>query len=82
MEYRKFDIIELEDDEKLVILETLEYEYVTYLYVDKVNEDETDTLGEYKILRVCEDDYLQKETDQNILMKILPLFSKNINSSK
>lgn len=81
MGYEKFDIITLENNEKLVILETVEYEGNKYLYVDKVNNDETDILKKYHILRVCDNDTVQKETDTNILINILPLFSKNIKLS-
>jgi len=50
MGYKKFDIITLEDNQKLIILETLEYEGNTYLYVDEVSDDEKDTLENYHIL--------------------------------
>lgn len=78
MEYKKFDIITLKNNDKLIVLETLEYDGVTYLYVDKVNNNETETLGDYQILRVCENNIVQKETDTDILISILPLFSKSI----
>jgi len=78
MEYKKFDIITLKNNNKLVVLETLEHEGITYLYVDKVNEEETDNLGEYQIYKVCGNNIVQKETNTDILISILPLFSKNI----
>lgn len=78
MGYEKFDIITLDNNEKLIVLETLEYEGITYLYVDKVNNEETDTLTKYHILRVCEGNIVQKETDTDTLINILPLFSQNI----
>jgi len=78
MEYNRFDIITLENDNKLVVLEKIQHEGIIYLYVDKVNNDETDTLGEYQIYRVCEDNIVQKETDTDKLISILPLFNKNI----
>ena len=78
MEYKKFDIITLKNDNKFVVLEILEHEGITYLYVDRVNENETDTLGEYQILRVCDNNIVKKETDTDTLISILPLISKNI----
>lgn len=78
MEYNQFDIITLKNNNKFVILEKIEYEGISYLYVDKVKNDESDTLGEYQILRVCENNIIQKETDTDILIKILPLFKRNI----
>ena len=78
MEYNRFDIITLKNNEKLVVLETIEYEEIKYLYVDKVNNEETETKEEYQIYRVCGNNVVQKETDTDILISILPLFSKNI----
>ena len=78
MEYNRFDIITLKNNEKLVVLETIEYEGIKYLYVDKVNNEETETLEDYQIYRVCGNNIVQKETDTDTLISILPLFSKNI----
>lgn len=78
MRYNRFDIMTLDNNEKVVVLEVVEFEGETYLYVDKVTEDEKDTLGKYHILKVYEDNIVQKETDTDTLIKILPLFSKNV----
>ncbi len=78
MKFNKYDIITFEDDSKVVILESLEYDGEVYLYVDKVNEDESDTLNKYHILKVYEDGSVQKETNQDILTKILPLFNRKL----
>lgn len=78
MGYEKFDIITLGNKTKLIVLEKIEYEGNVYLYVDKVNDNETDTYGEYHVMRVCEGNIVQKETNVDILTNILPLFSKNI----
>ena len=78
MNYETYDVIEFEDDEKVVVLEKIEYEGNIYLYVDKVNAEETTNLKEFHILRVEENDYLEKETDINLLEKILPLFTDKI----
>ena len=77
MNYNKFDIITFDDNSKVVVLEKIEYRGITYLYVDKVNFDETNTLKKFHILRV-DGEYLQKETDTEILTNILPLFSNKI----
>ena len=76
MNYEKYDVITFDYDDKVVVLETLEHEGIKYLYVDKVDVNETKTLKEFHILRVCDDDYLQKETNPDILMEILPLFNR------
>lgn len=78
MNYEKYDVITFEDNEKVVVVDTLEYEGNNYLYVDKIDEQETTNLKKFHILRVCEDDYLQKETDNDILMKILPQFNEKL----
>ena len=78
MEYKKYDVITLGDNTKLIVLETLEYKGNIYLYVDVVNDEETDTLDRYHIIKVCKNNSVQKETDLNVLTNILPLFSKNI----
>jgi len=78
MNYEKYDVITFEDNEKVVVVDTLEYEGNNYLYVDKINAEETTNLKKFHILRVCEDDYLQKETDNDILMKILPQFNEKL----
>lgn len=79
MKYEKFDVITYEDNTKVMVLATLDYEGNTYLYVDKVNDDETNTLNKYYVLRVCEEGYTQKETNLDVLSEILPLFNKLVN---
>ena len=81
MKYKKFDIITLKNNKKLVVLDTLMYEGINYLYVDEVNNEETENLEKYHILRVEEGNIVQKETNPDILITLLPLFSKNIKSS-
>lgn len=77
MNYNNFDIITFDDNSKVVVLEKIEYEGITYLYVDKVNHEETENLKQFHILRV-DSEYLQKETNPDILTSILPLFSNKI----
>lgn len=78
MKYKKYDVITLNDSKKLVVLETLEYNGNMYLYVDEVTDDESNTLGNYQIFRVGEGNIIQKETNPDLLISILPLFSQNI----
>jgi len=78
MDYEKYDIITFEEDDKVIVLETLDYNGSTYLYVDKIDEKEENTLKKFHILRVEEDGYLEKEIDTNILMEIVQLFKKKI----
>lgn len=78
MSYEKYDILTLDDNEKVVILEIVNYEGNTYLYVDKVDQEETTTLKKFHILRVMEDDLIVKETDTDVLQKILPQLQEKI----
>lgn len=78
MIYEKYDIITFDDNDKVVVLETLLYNGIGYLYVDKVDEEEKNTLNKFHILRINEDGYLQKETNTDVLMEILPLFNTKI----
>lgn len=78
MIYEKYDIITFDDDDKVVVLETLLYNGIGYLYVDKVDKEEKNTLNKFHILRINEDGYLQKETNTDVLMEILPLFNTKI----
>ena len=81
MKYNKFDIITLEDDKDLIVLEVLEYEGNTYLYVDEVNENETDILGNARILKAY-DDVVEVEVNSDILVKLLPLFKQKAKLEK
>ena len=81
MKYNKFDIITLEDDKDLIVLEVLEYEGNTYLYVDEVNENETDILGNARILKAY-DDVVEVEVNSDILVKLLPLFKQKVKLEK
>ena len=81
MKYNKFDIITLEDDKDLIVLEVLEYEGNTYLYVDEVNENETDILGNSRILKAY-DDVVEVEVNSDILVKLLPLFKQKAKLEK
>ena len=78
MIYEKYDIITFDDNDKVVVLETLLYNGTGYLYVDKVDDEEKNTLNKFHILRINEDGYLQKETNTDVLMEILPLFNTKI----
>lgn len=78
MSYEKYDVLTFDDNEKVIILETLNYGENIYLYVDKINQEETKTLKKYHILRVMEDDMIVKETDIDIINSILPLFNEKI----
>ena len=81
MNFEKFNIIKLNNNKKIVVLEKFEYENNTYLYVDDVNEDETDTLDNYYIMRVNKNGTLSQETDKETLTKIIPILNRLVKDS-
>lgn len=76
MNFEKYNIIKLNNNKKIVVLEKFEYENITYLYVDDVNEDETDTLDNYYIMRVNSNGTLTQETNKETLTKIIPVLNR------
>lgn len=71
--YMVGDIIEF-DEKKYLVLATLDYRDKPYwMVVDKENQET------YKILK-CEEDILKEEENKHIINRLLPEFSKEINS--
>lgn len=81
MEFEKFNVVKLSNGKKIIILEKLEHKNVTYLYVDDVNDEETDTLDNYYIMRVNVNKTLVQETDSEVLSEIIPLFNRLVRDS-
>lgn len=78
MNIEKFNVIQLENNKKIIILEKLEYNGTTYLYVDDVKDDESDTLDNYYIMKLNNNNTLSKETNIDILGQIIPIFGNLI----
>lgn len=76
MNIEKFNIVELGNGKKILILEKIVYGGTTYLYVDDVKEDESDTLDNYYIMKLNDNNTLSKVSNPEILSKIIPVFSK------
>lgn len=81
MNFEKFSIIKLNNNKKIVVLEKFEYENTTYLYVDDVNEDETDTLDNYYIMKVNKNGTLSQEINKETLTKIIPILNRIVKDS-
>ena len=76
MNFEKLSVVKLSNNKKIIILEKLDYQGITYLYVDDVKEDESDTLDNYYIMRVNNNGTIQKEENIEVLTKIIPELTK------
>ena len=81
MQFEKLNILKLNNGRKIIILEKLVYNNTTYIYADDVNEDETDTLDNYFILRVNSNGSLCMEDNPEVLQEIIPLFNRLVKES-
>ena len=52
MSFKRYDVITFEENDKVVVLESLLHDDREYLYVDEINADETELLEKYKVLEV------------------------------
>ena len=72
------DLITIDDDEKYITLDVLEYEGVEYAFVNKLTSDEEPT-DELYIFAVDEDEEdIVKITDEELINKLLPKFQKRL----
>ena len=76
MKIEKLNILKLNNNKKIIILEKLTHNNITYLYVDDVNEDESDTLDNYRIIQIDKNGIIKEVEDTETLTEIVPLFSK------
>lgn len=74
-------VIELENKEKYLVLDKIEYNNIEYYYIAKVNSSETDIENNFKLVTVEEKDndkVLVEVTGEDNLKEILPKFDNNI----
>lgn len=75
--FKRYDVITFEENDKVVVLESLLHDDREYLYVDEINADETELLEKYKVLEVdYQNGTLNKITDINQLSVLIPLFQE------
>lgn len=71
-------IITLENNEKWLVIATVDYKNNTYSYIVRVNDKEDDILDEYKIIssssNEVKDEYLEE-----IKKLLMPIVKKNLN---
>ena len=73
MQFEKLNILKLNNGRKIIILEKLVNNNTTYIYADDLNEDETDTLDNYFILRVNPNGSLCMEDNPEVLQEIITI---------
>ena len=77
--FRKYDIIEFDENDKVVVLASYMYDGVEYLYVNKILPDESDMTDKYDILMVdCSDATLVTVRDAELLQILRPHFEELI----
>ncbi len=79
MTFRQNDLIEFEDNEKVMVLDAIEHRNNEYVFVNVVQGDDLEPTETYKVMMVdYSDGTLQKVIDPNILQELLPRFEKRL----
>lgn len=79
MTFRQNDLIEFDDNEKVMVLDALEHRNNEYVFVNVVTGENLEPTGTYKIMVVdYSDATLQKVIDPNLLQELLPRFEKRL----
>ena len=76
--FKRYDVVTFEEDDKVVVLESLLYKGVEYVFVNEILPDESDVTNVYKIMRVFDDGTLEKVVDPSLLMQLSPMFQKRL----
>jgi len=77
--FRQNDLIEFEDNEKVMVLDALEHRDNEYVFVNVVTGENLEPTETYKVMVVdYSDGTLQKVIDPNILQELLPRFEKRL----
>lgn len=71
-------IITLENNEKWLVIATVDYKNNTYSYIVRVNDKEDDILDEYKIISSSSNE-VKNEDLEEIKKLLMPIVKKNLN---
>lgn len=71
-------IITLENNEKWLVIATVDYKNNTYSYIVRVNDKEDDILNEYKIISSSSNE-VKNEDLEEIKKLLMPIVKKNLN---
>ena len=82
MGLKRYDVLTLDDDSKVVVIDSINHEGEEYIYTDEMDETGNNTKQKFRILRVCyEDGTIESVNDPKLLSDIVPIFEKNIKMS-
>ena len=82
MSLKRYDVLTLDDDSKVVVIDSINYEGEEFIFTDEVDDTGEDTKQKYRILRVCyEDGTIEGVTDPKTLSDIVPILEKNLKMS-
>ncbi len=71
-------IITLENNEKWLVIATVDYKNNKYSYIVRVNDKEDDILDEYKIISSSSNE-VKNEDLEEIKKLLMPIVKKNLN---
>lgn len=76
----KIEIADLitKEDGKYITLDVTNYEGVDYAFANKLTDDEEEAPTEELYIFTVINNKIEKVTDENIIIKLLPIFQKNI----
>lgn len=79
MSFKREDVITFDDNQKVLVLESLLYQDNEYLFVNEILPDESDMTDEYRILVAnYSDGTLEGVSDPDILNAIIPMFQEKL----
>lgn len=82
MSLKRYDVLTLDDDSKVVVIDSISHEGEEFIFTDEVDETGDDTKQKYRILRVCyEDGTIESVNDSKLLSELAPIFEKNLKMS-
>lgn len=76
--FRRYDVITFDEEEKVVVLDSILFKGAEYVFVNEILPDESDVKDVYKIMRVFEDGTLETVKNPDLLKMIGPLFNEKL----
>ena len=82
MSLKRYDVLTLDDDNQVVVIDSISHGGEEFIFTDEVDETGDDTKQKYRILRVCyEDGTIESVNDPKLLSDLVALFEKNLKMS-